>query len=268
MKKIWTWEDFKQVPKKVDPSQWTALIPAAGKGSRLGFSRPKILYPLAGKTILEWLTQGLSPFCENFVLVLSPDGKKEVLSDLEAMAPQRSFTHAIQPAPLGMGDAVFHGLDKVQTPYVLVIWGDQVAIKEKTLEHCLYAHSARRNALLTLPTFMRKAPYIHFERRSDQSLSGVLQKREGDQMPAVGESDSGLFLFQTKALKEILSAQLKGTALKGAATQETNFLPLFPFFEKEDDSVLSLQIIDEEETIGVNTPEEAVLLSRVLAKRI
>src|ERR1039458_7926984 len=38
----------------VDPAFWTAVIPAAGRGSRLGFEQPKILFPIAGATILEW----------------------------------------------------------------------------------------------------------------------------------------------------------------------------------------------------------------------
>jgi UDP-N-acetylglucosamine pyrophosphorylase len=45
----------------VDPGQWTAVIPAAGRGSRLGFHRPKILYPVAGRPILDWLLDFLVP---------------------------------------------------------------------------------------------------------------------------------------------------------------------------------------------------------------
>jgi hypothetical protein len=59
---------------QVEPALWTALIPAAGRGSRLGFDLPKILFPIAGATILEWLVHLLKPLSSRFVLVLSPEG--------------------------------------------------------------------------------------------------------------------------------------------------------------------------------------------------
>ena len=37
----------------IDPSLWTCVIPAAGKGTRLGYEFPKILYPILGKTVLQ-----------------------------------------------------------------------------------------------------------------------------------------------------------------------------------------------------------------------
>jgi len=54
--------------------QWTAIIPAAGRGTRLGFDQPKILYPVAGRTILEWLVRLLEPVCARVIVVASPEG--------------------------------------------------------------------------------------------------------------------------------------------------------------------------------------------------
>ena len=34
---------------------WSAVVAAAGRGTRLGFDKPKILFPVAGITILERL---------------------------------------------------------------------------------------------------------------------------------------------------------------------------------------------------------------------
>jgi CTP:molybdopterin cytidylyltransferase MocA len=46
------WEEF--AAPSVDPSLWTAIVPAAGRGSRLGFDKPKILYPVAERPILDF----------------------------------------------------------------------------------------------------------------------------------------------------------------------------------------------------------------------
>ena len=41
----------------ISPECWTAIVPAAGRGSRLGFDQPKILFPVAGRPILDWLLE-------------------------------------------------------------------------------------------------------------------------------------------------------------------------------------------------------------------
>src|SRR5260370_26420054 len=62
----------------VNPALWTALVPAAGRGSRLDFDQPKVLFPIAGKTILEWLVDLLRPLCSQFAFVVSPQGEQAV----------------------------------------------------------------------------------------------------------------------------------------------------------------------------------------------
>ena len=74
-------------PRPVDPACWTAVIPAAGRGTRLEFSRPKILYPLGGRPILDWLLDFLVPNCASLVFVLSPEGAGEVTAALEQRIP-------------------------------------------------------------------------------------------------------------------------------------------------------------------------------------
>src|SRR5438445_5978622 len=93
----------------VDPAQWTAVIPAAGRGSRLGFDRPKILYPVAGRPILDWLRDLVSPFCSRLVIVASPSGA-EYLDDC-----------VIQQQPLGMADAIEAALPRLDTTHALII---------------------------------------------------------------------------------------------------------------------------------------------------
>ena len=44
-----------------------------------------------------------------------------------------------------------------------------------------------------MPTSRQQNPYIHFERDPDGRITAVRQRREGEAMPGVGESDIGLF---------------------------------------------------------------------------
>ena len=52
MSRIFTQADLRKLfvlnLNNIDPSRWTCVIPAAGKGTRLGYGLPKIMYPILG----------------------------------------------------------------------------------------------------------------------------------------------------------------------------------------------------------------------------
>jgi bifunctional UDP-N-acetylglucosamine pyrophosphorylase/glucosamine-1-phosphate N-acetyltransferase len=241
----------------VDPTLWTALIPAAGRGSRLGFDHPKILFPIAGRTILEWLVDLLKPLCSRFVFVLSPQGFEPV----GRLLPDRCAT-AVQPEPLGMADAIRCGLEKVETTHTLIVWGDQVAVKPESLEFLMRLHQGPAQPSATCPTLWRDHPYIHFERTESGRISRILQAREGDAMPERGESDSGVFLFRTEALRQSLPRLLDSPECMGAKTHEQNFLPIFPLLEQ----LITAPIMTESESVGVNSPADAAYLEHQLTE--
>ena len=51
-----------------------ALVAAAGRGTRLGFHLPKVLFPVEGRPLLEWLGSRLSGLAGSVTIVLSPGG--------------------------------------------------------------------------------------------------------------------------------------------------------------------------------------------------
>lgn len=243
----------------VKPQQWTALIPAAGRGTRLGFDKPKILFPVGGVTILERLTQLLSPFCADFVFVLSPDGAPIVKPELQRLLGARARI-ALQPSPLGMGDAVACGLPEVHTPLVTVIWGDQFGVKPSSLDFGTRLTQGPAQPLAVCPTLLRPRPYIHFERDAAGAVTKVLQQREGDALPLEGESDSGVFFFRTEPLRHQLDSLRDDPSARGATTREFNFLPVFPAFDRTPGGLITARIMSEAESVGVNSRADAQYL--------
>jgi bifunctional UDP-N-acetylglucosamine pyrophosphorylase/glucosamine-1-phosphate N-acetyltransferase len=248
----------------VTPELWTALIPAAGRGSRLGFDQPKILYPVCGKPILAWLLDLLLPHCQSVTLVLSPQGKPEVEPVLECLAPGR-FRIAVQPEPLGMGDAADIGAADVATPHTAIVWGDQVALRPESVEAVLRLHQGPLAPHVTCPTVQRPQPYIHFPRDGQGRINGLLQAREGDTLPAEGESDTGFFCFRTATLRSLL-ASLRRMPDRGGRTGELNLLPVIPMAAQSTGGVLTPQIMAIEETVGINSPTDALAVETFLRR--
>ncbi|MFN7951216.1 MAG: HAD-IA family hydrolase [bacterium] len=252
--------------RPVRKERWTAIIPAAGRGSRLGLDRPKLLCPVLGRTALDWLVDAIEPVASRFVFVVAPAARAEVEPIVRARLGEAARV-VEQPSPIGMADAVIRAEPEVRTPGALVVWGDQVLVRERTLGACVGAHERRLGALLTLPTVMRDDPYIRFERDTQGRLLRVRQQREGDPMGAgPGESDCGVFAFDAAALFSVLR-ELGDPAARGSRTGELNLLPLLPRFERGAGSVLAVRLDDVTESFGINTADDLALASAELRRR-
>lgn len=249
----------------IDREKWTAIVPAAGKGSRLGFTKPKILYPVAGRMIVEWLLDFLAPNCKAIIFVLSPDGRQSVEEELDRLIPGR-YSVAIQEVPTGMGDAVSLGLEHVSTEHVAIVWGDQVALRKSSVESCMRVQQGPLQPDLTCPTVMRGDPYIHFARGQDGRITELLQKREGDRMPREGESDTGFFCCRADRLRTLLAVLRVQANARGNATGEFNFLPVIPLAARTG-IVATPRVMTLEETVGINSKDDAALVEPFLRSK-
>jgi len=267
-KRIYERADLAGVPNvAAQPEQWTAIIPAAGKGSRLGYGKPKILYPILGRPIARWLVDALRPSCARFVFVVSPDTRDEIDAALAEALPVPDYRLVVQDEPRGMADAIDRARGCVSTPHSIVIWGDQVTLSPETVRDCIRIHLSADDTVATVPTISRQHPYIHFVRGGDGRIVEVLEAREGARMPAAGENDCGVFLFATDRLFDVLRTARSERVGVGTVTNEFSLVPLLPLFDRQPGRVVTARIIGEDETVGVNTPEDAAAAERILAAR-
>jgi bifunctional UDP-N-acetylglucosamine pyrophosphorylase/glucosamine-1-phosphate N-acetyltransferase len=226
-----------------------AVIPAAGRGTRLGSDAPKILTPLTPKdTIWSVLQSRLSPLVDHIHLVLSPDGAARF------PAPPANVSVSVQPQPIGMGDAIFRGFG-VWSRYdaALIVWGDQVFVSADTLARTLTALGAPRQHLV-LPVTRMATPYVEYV-FDGARLTQVLQTREGDATTPGGFSDVGTFLLGTEDVRPAWADYL-AAAPRGPGTGEINFLPFLPFLSARGWRVTPLEVADETEARGINTRED------------
>ncbi len=255
-----------QCPQEPRSDLWTVIIPAAGKGTRLGYSKPKILYPILGKPILYHLIDLLEKQVSEFVFALSPAGAPIVLPELQKRIPGKFETAVLESR--GMADSIYRALEHVSTPHVLIIWGDQAAISRETITTVQKLHQSRPQVKLTLPLVQRENPYTHYATNAAGNFTAVLEKREGKTMPEMGESDCGVFACDTKRLREIFTREIEKGITLSEATKEWNFLPLLPQFESGEGSVNGYRLDAIEETIGVNDAKDAAALEDYLKRRI
>lgn len=261
--KVLSLEDVRrQFASDPNPEKWTVIIPAAGKGTRLGYDKPKILYPIAGRPILDWLIDLLEPYCQTFHVVLSPSGEPVVRPHLERRVAGRFKTHILESR--GMADSIYKAVPHVSTPYTLIIWGDQVAIRPETIRGVMQVQEGHPNTALVMPMVQRPEPYVHYATDAHGKFTHVLEKREGAEMPAMGLSDCGVFACDTHRLQSIFNKEIKKGITLSRETKEWNFLPLLPQFESKQQEVTAVMLQSLEETIGVNDKHDAAKLETYL----
>jgi bifunctional UDP-N-acetylglucosamine pyrophosphorylase/glucosamine-1-phosphate N-acetyltransferase len=240
------------------------IIPAAGRGSRLGSDLPKVLYPIAGRPMIDHLLDLYAPFIDRFVLVLSPMFDSIVR---QHCSTNPRVSYAIQQQPDGMLPAILTAGPVVAASAaqsIWITWCDQVAIHPATIQRLAALTEGAHD--LVLPTVHKRDPYIHFDRDPEGRICGVRHRREGDAMPETGESDSGLFALSRRAFLESLPAFAAEPDPHGAATGERNFLPFIPWIAQRGQAV-TFPLKDELESLGVNTASDARQIEHYLAAR-
>lgn len=235
------------------------IIPAAGAGSRLGGDLPKILVPVAGRPMLDRLVDLYRPFATTIVVVAHPTFSARLRGPFEVVE---------QVERSGMLDAVLLALpvvQRVRPDEVWITWGDQVGVLPATVTRLSGVMSSDDRPAAALPLVTRHDPYIHFDRDVDGRLSGIRQRREGDDMPAVGEGDMGLFALTRDAYTRDLPEYARSVE-RGHATGERNFVPFIPWLAQRA-VVATFPCTDEREAIGINTPDDLRIMEDWLTTR-
>jgi CTP:molybdopterin cytidylyltransferase MocA len=239
------------------------VIPAAGRGSRLGGTLPKALVPVAGRPMLAWLLDRYRDHVDAVVLVAHPSGTARLAGALARGSVPGTVVE--QADPTGMLDAVQIGCAAAAAwspKRVWVTWCDQVAVRAETVTRLA---AAEPGAALALPLVTRDAPYIHFDRDAGGRIVAVRQRREGDAMPAHGDSDMGLFSLSAEAAFVRLPAFAR-QATPDRGTGERNFLPFIPWLAARA-PVATIAATDPMEAIGVNTPDDLAAVEAWLRRR-
>ena len=248
-----------------------AVIPAAGRGSRLGLTGPKLLAPIRGTdTVWTLLSQKLHGVADHIHIIAAPAGRiaiqKAVQSTARSViakpytAPSTSIS--VQPQPIGMGDAIFRGYTVwSRAEIIVIVWGDQVHVSEYTLRRATELHKGVPRRIV-LPLVELAKPYVAYRFDKAKRLIAVLQSREGDICPAYGFSDVGTFVISTQGLAAAWSAYCTRQSL-GKRTQEVNFLPFLVFLARCGWDVVTFEVADPVEARGINTLEDLMFFQNL-----
>ncbi len=245
------------------------IIPAAGTGSRLGVPTPKVLHPVNGVPMLDHLLALYGPVVDRVMLVVGPLAEQAVRDHLAPHAGGRQAADVdvdVQPAPTGMLDAILVPHPRIlrsQPARVWISWGDQVAVHPRTVRRLVEEDG--QDPEMVFPTAAADDPYVHLVREDGGRITRILQRREGDPMPARGESDMGLFSLRGDVYLERLP-EFAERAAEGSGTGERNFLPFISWLAARG-TVATFPCTETIEAVGINTLDDLRQVEEHLRRR-
>ena len=207
-----------------------------------------------------------APFVDHVVVIASPDSRGAI----DEWARARDAIVAEQASPTGMLDAILLAAPAIarhMPDLVWITWVDQVGVLPATLKRMVEAERLSPEPAMIVPTVWRADPYIHFTRDSGGRIAGLLQRREGDAMPAEGEGDVGVFALTRETFQRDLQHFAQSTT-SGAGTGERNFLPFIPWLAQRGHLVATIPCTDRMEAVGINTPEDLRTVEAWLQQRV
>lgn len=241
--------------------QLTALIMAAGHGTRMRSSRAKVLHEICGRPMVEWVVAAArAGGAERVVCVTRPnEGVAEALPADVEVAEQNSGE--------GTGSAVLAARPALEAGgTIVVLSGDHPLVSAKAIADLLAVH-ARERATATLLTTERLDPtaYGRVVRARDGSVDRIVETKSTagvpDEVLRLREINLGLYAFDGAALLAALDAV-------GETGGERYLTGVFPIMRERGLRIAAHRTDDTLTALGVNNRADLLDVTRHAQERI
>ncbi len=249
------WSDHEAVSDFLQRnSRVSAIILAAGKGSRMKSAKPKILHEICGRPMISYSLQNLREAGVGEIVAVTSYRKNLVIKEIKG-AVKIAFQ---KNAKGGTADAVSAGMPQVsgEAKEVIVLYGDDTAFyTSQTIKKVLENHLENR-AVLTFVTLMKENPQGlgRIIRDSSGKVLRIVEEKDAtEEERTVKEVNDGLYVFNKEWLKKNL-AKIE----KSPVTGEYYLVDLIKMAIGQNEKVTAYKLPTDSEWQGVNTPEELV----------
>lgn len=247
----------------------SAIVLAAGEGTRMRSNRPKPLHLLCGRAMLLYVLDALSAVSTGRVVVVVGHGAERVTKAVQEESPDVLLDFVEQHVQRGTGDAVSVGLtgfpdDDLDDGDVLVLPGDTPLLRADTVAR-LVAHHRETDAACTLLTARVDDPhgYGRVVRGKDDRVGRIVEEADAtDEERAIDEVNTSIYCFRRSLLAPALR-RLSPENVQG----EYYLTDVVEVLYDAGYKVVSVVADDPVETQGVNDRVQLSVAEAELRKR-
>lgn len=239
-----------------------AVILAAGRGTRMKSTLPKVLHAVAGLPMALYparLAKALG--CEPTVLVVGHEA-----GAVKAALAGEDLFFALQQEQLGTGHALLCAREQLAdfTGTLLLLCGDVPLLRAETLERLLAFHQAQA-ATVTVLTAEMADPYGYgrIVRDGEEVLRIVEEKDASLKEKGIREINTGIYAFEAPFVFEAL-----GQVGRDNAQGEYYLTDVLALARAAGRKVCALTAGDAEETMGINDRVQLAQAGLLMRRRI
>lgn len=249
----------------------SAIVLAAGHGTRMRSDRPKPLHVLVGKPMVMWVIDALSACEVGRISVVVGHGGDEVVKRVTEDAGDRPVEFVEQTVQRGTGDAAAVGLtgladDEYDEPQdVLVLTADTPLLRPETLATLVATHRSSDAACTVLTADLDDPTgYGRIVRGRDDRVMRIVEQADAtDEEQAITEINTGIFCFRrgllAPALRRITPDNAQG---------EFYLTDVVEVLAETGHQVTSMIADDADETHGINDRVQLAAAEAELRRRI
>ena len=224
----------------------TAVVMAAGLGTRMRSTLPKVLHPICGRPMLAYvLDAAVAATGTKPLVVISPP----VAAVADAFAEDADF--ATQAEPLGTADAIAAALSVLpdEVGEIVVLSGDVPLVDASLLVELATARRENDAAIALVSVDMDDPAMLgRVVRGRDGRITRVVEHKDAtpDEL-AIDEINAGLYAFDAEWLRRRI-----GDVKPSPVTGELYLPELIPLARADDRPVATLEVEDDGTLLGIN----------------
>jgi bifunctional UDP-N-acetylglucosamine pyrophosphorylase/glucosamine-1-phosphate N-acetyltransferase len=228
------------------PRRTVAIVLAAGLGTRMKSALPKVLHPICGRPMIEYVLDAAIAATGSRPLVVTSPATESVR---DAVAPRADA--AVQATPLGTGDALRAALaglgDDVEE--VLVVSGDVPLVRGDLLSALLEARGMDHAAIALVSVDAVDPTGLGRVLRNDGgTVERIVEDKDAtDEERQVSEINAGLYAIEAAWLRRRI-----GDLQPSPTTGELYLTDLVRFAREDGRLVAALDIEDDGRLTGIN----------------
>jgi bifunctional UDP-N-acetylglucosamine pyrophosphorylase / glucosamine-1-phosphate N-acetyltransferase len=219
------------------------VILAAGQGTRMRSALPKVLHPVAGKSMLGHVIDTARLLKPQGIHVVIGHGAERVREQLAA----DDLNFVLQSEQLGTGHAVAQALPALSAERVLILYGDVPLIEVETLQRLLLQVSEQQLGLLTV-NLKDPTGYGRIVRDGNGVVNAIVEHKDASaEQRKICEGNTGILAVPGKRLSDWL-----GRLSNSNAQGEYYLTDVIAMAAADGLVVATEQAADEMEVLGAN----------------
>ncbi|MCM8800920.1 MAG: NTP transferase domain-containing protein [Candidatus Omnitrophica bacterium] len=238
------------------------VILAAGKSKRMNSEVPKVLHPICGRPMLNYVLDLAEAVKPDKIIVVLGYKYKEVKKLLKP-----KIKIVIQKKLLGTADAVKRtkALLKDFTGDVLVLYADNPLLRKETIKGLVNYHKENASDATLLTTEVKDPQgYGRVIRDKYASICKVVEEGDANELQKrIKEINTGIICFKAKKLFQVIrSIKLNKRKKEYYLTDTIGLL------YQTGALIDSFKLSDPEEALGINSRNELALANKIMQRRI